>query len=313
MQDETGGYHIPVLLETAIEYLVSDPDGIYVDGTLGGGGHSLRLLEKLGEHARVFGFDQDADAIAHAQQLFQDERRMTLVHSNVVHLSAALTQHDIPMIDGILLDLGVSSHQIDVPERGFSFRHNGPLDMRMDHRHSISAADIIARESEEELARIFFTYGEERHSRRIARAIVRARTDQPITTTGALADVVAAVLTPQHRKKTLARIFQALRIAVNEELRVLEETLDRAFAALKVGGRLVVISYHSLEDRLVKHFMRHEAAPCICPPQAPVCTCGKIARLRILSRKHREADENEIRRNPRARSARLRAGEKIHA
>jgi len=313
MQDETGGYHIPVLLETAIEYLVGDPDGVYVDGTLGGGGHSLRLLEKLGEQARVLGFDQDADAIAHAQQLFKDEHRMTLVHSNVVHLSDALTQHDIPMIDGILLDLGVSSHQIDVPERGFSFRHDGPLDMRMDHRHSVSAADIIAQESESELARIFFTYGEERQSRRIARAIVRARAEQPITTTGALTDVITTVTAPQHRKKSLARIFQALRIAVNDELRVLEETLDHAFAALKVGGRLVVISYHSLEDRIVKHFMRHEAAPCICPPQAPVCTCGKTARLTILSSKHREADENEIRRNPRARSARLRAGEKIHA
>jgi len=313
MQDETGGYHIPVLLETAIEYLVGDADGVYVDGTLGGGGHSLRLLERVGDQARVFGFDQDADAIAHAQQLFQDERRMTLVHSNVVHLSDALTQHDIPMIDGILLDLGVSSHQIDVPERGFSFRHDGPLDMRMDHRHSVSAADIIARESEEELARIFFTYGEERHSRRIARAIIHAREEQPITTTGALAVIIATATSPAHRKKTLARIFQALRIAVNDELRVLEETLDHAFAALKIGGRLVVISYHSLEDRLVKRFMRYEAAPCICPPQAPVCTCGKTARMKILSSKHREADESEIRRNPRARSARLRAGEKIHA
>lgn len=313
MQDDAGGYHIPVLLETAIEYLVGDSDGVYVDGTLGGGGHSLRLLEKLGADAQVLGFDQDADAIAHAQLLFQDERRMTLVHSNVVHLSDVLAQHDIPMIDGTLLDLGVSSHQIDVPDRGFSFRHDGPLDMRMDHRHNSTAADIIARESEDELARIFFTYGEERHSRRIARAIVRTRPEQPITTTGALADVIATVTSPAHRKKTLARIFQALRIAVNDELRVLEETLEHAFAALKVGGRLVVISYHSLEDRLVKHFMRHEAAHCICPPQAPVCTCGKVARMKILSSKHSEADENEIRRNPRARSARLRAGEKVHA
>lgn len=313
MQDDASGYHIPVLLETAIEYLVGDVDGVYVDGTLGGGGHSSRLLEELGADAHVLGFDQDADAIAHAQRLFQDEQRMTLVHSNVVHLSDALSQHEIPMIDGILLDLGVSSHQIDVPERGFSFRHEGPLDMRMDHRHSITAADIIAQESEDELARIFFSYGEERHSRRIARAIVRTRSEQKITTTGALADVIATVTSPMHRKKTLARIFQALRIAVNEELRVLEETLEQAFAALKVGGRLVVISYHSLEDRLVKRFMRHEAAHCICPPQAPVCTCGKVARMKILSRKHKEADENEIRRNPRARSARLRAGEKIHA
>lgn len=313
MQDDGIGYHIPVLLEPAIEFLVSDRDGIYVDGTLGGGGHSLRLLQELGMNGRVLGFDQDADAIQHAQKLFADEPRMTLVHSNVVHLSDVLTKHDFPMIDGILLDLGVSSHQIDVPDRGFSFRFDGPLDMRMDHEHTVTAADLIARESEEELARLFFTFGEERGSRRIAREIVRVRALRPITTTGALADVIASVTPAAHRSKTFARIFQALRIAVNDELGVLESTLEHAFAHIRVGGRMVVISYHSLEDRLVKQFMRYEAATCVCPPRTPVCTCGKIARMKILSRKHREADENEIRRNPRARSARLRAGEKIHA
>ncbi|MBN1449084.1 MAG: 16S rRNA (cytosine(1402)-N(4))-methyltransferase RsmH [Bacteroidetes bacterium] len=313
MQDGWNGYHIPVLLEPAIEYLVGSPDGVYVDGTLGGGGHSFHLLRTLSAQGRVLGFDQDADAIRHAQTLFRNERRMTLVHSNVVHLSDILQQHDIHAIDGILLDLGVSSHQIDLPDRGFSFRFDGPLDMRMDHEHPVTAADIIAHRSEEELARLFLRYGEERGSRRIARAIVRVRAERPIERTAVLVDIIASVIPPPHRSKTLARIFQALRIAVNDELEVLERTLKDTFPLLRVGGRVVVISYHSLEDRLVKHFLRHEAASCVCPPRTPVCICGKIARMRILTSKHREADESEIRRNPRARSARLRAGEKIHA
>jgi 16S rRNA (cytosine1402-N4)-methyltransferase len=313
MQHGDAGYHIPVLLERSIEYLVSDPDGIYVDGTLGGGGHSGALLRKLGKNGRVFAIDQDEDAIEHAQLLFQDDVRMTVVRSNVVHLSDVLNAHDVMAIDGILLDLGVSSHQIDTPQRGFSFRFSGPLDMRMDRESTVTAAAYISRRSEEELADTFFTYGEERNSRRIARAIVRARAEKEITDTAQLAEVIASVTPQVHRSKTMARVFQALRIAVNEELGVLERTLEEAMERLRVGGRMVVISYHSLEDRIVKRFMRHEAADCICPPRMPVCTCGKIRRLHIITSKHVEADEIEIRGNPRARSARLRAAEKIHA
>ncbi|PLX26002.1 MAG: 16S rRNA (cytosine(1402)-N(4))-methyltransferase [Ignavibacteria bacterium] len=313
MQHEEAGYHIPVLLERSIELLVSDSEGVYVDGTLGGGGHSRYMLRQLGENSRVFGFDQDDDAIQHAQLLFQGERRMTVVHSNVVHLTDVLNKYDIPEIDGLLLDLGVSSHQIDVPQRGFSFRFSGPLDMRMDREHTVTAADFLAHNSEEELAQVFFTYGEERHSRGIARAIVRARSVSAITETQQLVDIIAGVTPMKHRSKTLARIFQALRIAVNDELHVLEQTLDQAVDRLRIGGRLVVISYHSLEDRIVKRFLRHEARDCVCPPKSPICQCEKVSRIRIITSKHTEADENEIRRNPRARSARLRCGEKIHA
>jgi 16S rRNA (cytosine1402-N4)-methyltransferase len=313
MQHEESGYHIPVLLERSIELLVNRPDGVYVDGTLGGGGHSRQLLRQLGKDSRVFGFDQDADAIQHAQMLFQGESRMTVVHSNVVHLSDVLKKYDINVIDGILLDLGVSSHQIDVPDRGFSYRFSGPLDMRMDRENNVTAAEFIAQRSEQELAQVFFSYGEERNSRRIARAIVRERTTNAITDTAQLVGIIEKATPPQHRSKTLARIFQSLRIAVNDELSVLEETLDQAMDALDVGGRLVVISYHSLEDRIVKKFLRYEALDCVCPPRIPVCSCDKVSRVRILTSKHMEADENEIRRNPRARSARLRAGEKIHA
>ncbi|MFZ1728794.1 MAG: 16S rRNA (cytosine(1402)-N(4))-methyltransferase RsmH [Bacteroidota bacterium] len=313
MQHEDAGYHIPVLLERSIELLVTDPAGVYVDGTLGGGGHSRLLLSKLGENSRVLGFDQDEDAVQHAQKLFADDRRMTVVHSNVVHLSNVLQQNEIPLIDGILLDLGVSSHQIDIPQRGFSIRFEGPLDMRMDRENTVTAADIIAQSSEEELADIFFTYGEERNSRRIARAVVQARRIQPLKDTARLVEVISAATSPVHRSKSLARIFQSLRIAVNDELQVLKDTLAQAMEVMKVGGHIVVISYHSLEDRIVKHFLRHEVSSCVCPPQTPICVCGKIKRIKLLHSKHIEADENEIRRNQRARSARLRAGEKIHA
>ncbi len=313
MQHDDARYHIPVLLERSIELLVTDPAGVYVDGTLGGGGHSRLLLSRLGENGRVLGFDQDDDAVQFAQKLFAGDARMVVVRSNVVHLSDVLHQHEIPSIDGILLDLGVSSHQLDIPERGFSFRFEGPLDMRMDRETTVTAADLIARSTEEELANIFFTYGEERNSRRIARAIVQARTGRALKDTAALVDVIAGASPPVHRNKTLARIFQALRIAVNDELGVLERTLAQGFEALRVGGHMVVISYHSLEDRIVKQFFRHEATTCVCPPRTPVCVCGKVARVKMLHSKHIEADENEIRRNPRARSARLRAGQKIHA
>lgn len=313
MQDDESVYHIPVLLERSIELLVTDPQGVYVDGTLGGGGHSRLLLSTLGERGRVLGFDQDADAIRHARKIFEGDPRLDIVQDNVVHLRRILHQSGIHAIDGLLLDLGVSSHQLDEPVRGFSFRFDGPLDMRMDREHRVTAADLITRSTEEELARIFFAYGEERGSRRIARAIVRERERRPIRGTAELVEVISSVVSPAHRNKTLARIFQALRIAVNRELTVLEETLAEAIDLLAVGGRLVVISYHSLEDRIVKHTLRSEAVTCVCPPRVPVCVCGKVARIRLLHTRHIEADENEVRRNPRARSARLRAGEKIHA
>jgi 16S rRNA (cytosine1402-N4)-methyltransferase len=311
--DEETGYHIPVLPGPAIDLLIGNPDGVYVDGTLGGGGHSSELLKRLGPTASVYGFDQDIEALEHSRARLQHDSRMTFIHGNVVHLKQQLSQRGVTYIDGLLLDLGVSSHQIDEARRGFSFRADGPLDMRMNQDMRTTAADIIASSTEEELADILFTWGEERHSRRISRAIMRAAAERRIETTAELRDIVTHAVSPVHVAKTLARVFQALRIAVNDELQVLERTLRDALDMLAIGGRLVVISYHSLEDRRVKHFFRAEAANCICPPGLPVCMCGKTARVRVLTTKHREADENEIRRNQRARSARLRAAEKIHA
>jgi 16S rRNA (cytosine1402-N4)-methyltransferase len=307
-----GAYHLPVLLEQAVALLLTDPDGIYVDGTVGGGGHSSLILRRLGARGRLLGFDQDADAMREAGALASDGR-MTLVHDNVARLPKHLSRLGITALDGILLDLGVSSHQLDAPQRGFSFRHDGPLDMRMDTTSTRTAADLLADSGEEELARIFFTYGEERRSRRIAAAVVRARARGPIATTAQLVEVVERAAPGPHPGKTLARVFQALRIAVNDELGVLEHTLQAGFEALRTGGRMVVISYHSLEDRLVKTCYRAEAATCVCPPRTPVCICGKVARMRILTTKHLSPADEEIERNPRARSARLRAGEKIHA
>jgi 16S rRNA (cytosine1402-N4)-methyltransferase len=309
--DDDAVFHIPVLLDQAIEALVVKTDGIYIDGTLGGGGHSQALLNRLGPDGAVFGFDQDIEALDRARALLRQDARMSFVHSNVVHLKHVLSRSGVSTIDGILLDLGVSSHQIDEARRGFSFRADGPLDMRMNRDTVMTAADIIAASSENELADILFTWGEERHSRRIARAIKRRAT--AIERTEELRDIIAGSVSPAHLNKTLARVFQALRIAVNDELRILSDTLRDTMDMLAVGGRIVVISYHSLEDRIVKQFLKKEAADCVCPPGLPICVCDKVSRIRILTKRHIEANEDEIRRNPRARSARLRAGQKIHA
>ncbi len=313
MDDGTAEYHIPVLLEEAVSRLITDPDGVYVDGTLGGGGHSKEILRRLGSKGRLIGFDQDADAIRHSSELFANDGRMTIVHNNVVYLQSDLQSFDVLLIDGILLDLGISSHQVDEPERGFSFRFDGPLDMRMNNAQTSTAADIIQNATADDLAGIFFAYGEERRSRSIAKAIVTARGKETIRSTGQLTEIINRCTPFQHRSKTLARIFQALRIAVNSELDVLETILEDSFEMLRTGGRMVVISYHSLEDRIVKHFFRHEARYCICPPHIPVCICGKVQRAQILTNKQVPPDDDEIRRNPRARSGRLRACEKIHA
>jgi 16S rRNA (cytosine1402-N4)-methyltransferase len=306
-------YHTPVLLDQTVELLINDSHGVYVDGTLGGGGHSKAILRSLSSDARVFGFDQDEDAVAFAGKELRNDSRMTIVHSNVVHLQTVLARFHIHAMNGILLDLGVSSKQIANDARGFSYQQNGPLDMRMDPRTETTAYGLLHSLSREELVVLFFTFGEERHSRRIADAIVRAREVDEIRTTARLKTIIESCISGPHKNKSLARIFQALRIAVNEELDVLRSTLESAFEYLTPGGRMAVISYHSLEDKIVKSFFIHKTGQCVCPPGMPVCVCGKIQRLRILTKKSIKPDENEIRRNPRARSARLRAGEKIHS
>jgi len=310
---DTPGYHIPVLLEQAIDILVTRDDGVYVDGTLGGGGHSERLLQRLGAGGRLVAIDQDADAVAFASARLMHDPRFTPVHENSIHLRSILEQQAITSVEGILLDLGMSSRQIDNPRRGFSFQHDGPLDMRMNTSIPRTAADLIAESTREELAAILFEFGEERHSRRIADAILARRSTRPLESTSDLAAAVRDAVAPPHANKTLARVFQALRIAVNDELGVLRQLLSDAIDSLAIGGRIVVISYHSLEDRIVKTLFRHTAATCVCPPNFPICVCGKIQRLSLLTTKAIVPDEHEIRRNPRARSARLRAGEKLHA
>ncbi|MEW5957235.1 MAG: 16S rRNA (cytosine(1402)-N(4))-methyltransferase RsmH [Chloroflexota bacterium] len=306
--------HEPVLLAEVITALQPHAGGVYIDGTVGAGGHALSILNESAPAGRLFGFDRDQSALELAKQrLLQFGARVHLLHSNFDQLSRLARQHHLPPADGILLDLGVSSMQVDQPERGFSFQADGPLDMRMDNTAGPTAADLVNRLPETELANLIYRYGEERHSRRIARAIVRAR---PLKQTGELARlIVQASRTGKGQKQAkihpATRTFQALRIAVNDELGALERALPQAIELLKPGGRLAVISFHSLEDRIVKQFFKQEAQDCICPPDQPVCTCRHKATIRIITKRPIMPSLAELDRNPRARSAKLRVVESV--
>ena len=307
-------YHRPVLVEEVVGLLVVDPGGVYLDATLGGGGHAEAILKSLSPRGRVIGLDRDPEAVAHAaQRLSAFGERFAALQSRFSEMREALATRGVDSVSGVLFDLGVSSHQLDTPSRGFSFDRTGPLDFRMDPQAALTAAEVVNRWPEDKLAELFWKFGEERRSRKIARAIVAARRKRPLETTTDLADVVRAASPGPHVAKTLARVFQAIRIAVNQELEELEAGLEAALELLRPGGRLVVIAYHSLEDRLVKQFLRREEPHCVCPPEQPVCTCGRPGRLRILTKKPVVPDEQEVKQNPRARSARLRAAEKLSA
>jgi 16S rRNA (cytosine1402-N4)-methyltransferase len=295
-------YHNPVLRQLSVDYLVSDPNGVYVDVTYGGGGHSRTIMEKL-EQGRLIAFDQDADA---QSQLIEDER-FTFVASNFKNLGRFLKYHQAYPVNGILADLGVSSHQFDTPGRGFSYREDGALDMRMNTQSGKSAQDVINQYDEKALSDIFYRYGELSDGRALARRILKAREGQPILTTQQLVEVLRPALPRGKENKSLSKIFQAIRIEVNQEMSVLEEFLTQTTDALKVGGRLVVISYHSLEDRLVKNFMRSGRLD------------GEIEKdfygnpltpFKLITRKAVQPGEEEINDNPRARSAKLRVAEK---
>lgn len=296
-------YHNPVLRQLSVDYLVNDPNGTYVDVTYGGGGHSRCILEKLNQ-GRLIAFDQDADA---QSQLIEDER-FTFVPSNFKNLGRFLKYHQAYPVDGILADLGVSSHQFDTPERGFSYREDGVLDMRMNRQTGNSAQDIINQYDEKALSDIFYRYGELPDGRALARRIIKTREDQPITTTQQLVEVLRPALIRGKENKSLSKIFQAIRIEVNQEMSVLESFLEQTIDALKVGGRLVIISYHSLEDRMVKNFMRagnlngEVEKDFFGNPQTP---------FKLVTRKAIQPDNEEININPRARSAKLRVAEKI--
>ena len=307
-------HHISVLLNETIEGLNIRPDGIYADGTLGGGGHAYAVAEKLTDGGRLVGIDQDADAIqAASERLKPFGDRVTIVRDNYVNMARVLTGLGISSMDGIYLDLGVSSYQLDTAERGFSYMEDAPLDMRMDRRNDRTAADLVNGCTEQELFRIIRDYGEDRFAKNIAKHIVQARERKEIRTTLELAEIVRGAI-PKKIQATgghpAMRTFQALRIELNGELKVLEESIDSMIGLLKPGGRLCIITFHSLEDRIVKNGFRRNESPCICPPEFPVCVCGKKSRGRVITRKPVLPSEEEKEMNPRSRSAKLRIFER---
>ena len=304
------GEHRPVLLEEAVTALAIKPEGVYVDGTFGRGGHSRVILERLGPAGQLIGFDKDEAALNAAQRQFANEPRLRMVHGSFARLAEVARAWDlVRRIDGVLLDLGVSSPQLDAPERGFSFQHDGPLDMRMDRSTGESAADWLAYAEEEEIARVIREYGEERFARRIARAIVRERVRQPLRSTAQLAALVAsAVPRRDPHKHPATRTFQAIRIHINSELDDLRRCLSDALDVLAVGARLVVISFHSLEDRIVKHFLRDQARGPRLPKGVPVQHEQVQGRLRLIGKAVRPG-EAEVAANPRAHSAVMRVAE----
>jgi len=306
-------HHAPVLLRECLEGLAVKPDGIYADGTLGGAGHSLEIARRL-TTGRLIGIDRDEAALAAAgERLAPFGDRVTLVHSNFDRLGEILDELGIEAVDGMLFDLGVSSPQLDEAGRGFSYRNDAPLDMRMDRTQALTAAEVVNRWSGEELTRVLFDYGEERYARRIAAAILRARERKELETTGELAELIRGAMPAAARREKqhpAKRSFQAIRIAVNDELGSVERLLDAAPDRLKTGGRLCVISFHSLEDRLVKKAIHRRVDGCTCPKSLPVCVCGFRQTLKTVGGVV-TASAEELERNPRARSAKLRVAERI--
>lgn len=306
--------HTSVLLAETIENLNIKPAGVYLDGTLGGGGHACEVAKQLAEGGRLIGIDQDEDAIAAAgERLSPYRERVTLVRDNFVNAPQVLNSLGIPKVDGILLDLGVSSYQLDNEERGFSYRYDTALDMRMDRRQALSAKDIINSYSEAELYRVIRDYGEEKFAKNIAKHIVAVRQDKPIETTGELNEIIKAAIPAKMRAAgghPSKRTFQAIRIACNRELEVLQDSLDGMIALLNPGGRFCVITFHSLEDRIVKNAFRKNENPCICPPDFPMCVCGRISQGSVVTKKPILPTEEEMAENKRAGSAKLRVFER---
>ena len=308
--------HYSVLLEETIEHLNIRPDGIYVDGTLGGAGHASEVAKRLSEKGRLIGIDQDADAIrAAGERLKPFGDKVTIIRSNYANMKEELHAIGIEHVDGIVLDLGVSSFQLDTPERGFTYRDaDAPLDMRMDDRQSLTARDIVNDYSEMDLYRIIRDYGEDKFAKNIAKHIVAARQVKPITTTGELTEIIRGAIpmkiqaTGGHPAK---RTFQAIRIELNRELDVLRDSLDGMIDILDDGGRLCIITFHSLEDRIVKTIFRKNENPCTCPSDFPVCVCGKKSKGKVITRKPILPGETEMEENPRSKSAKLRIFERV--
>lgn len=307
-------HHVSVLLNECIEGLNIKENGIYVDGTLGGAGHSSEIVKRL-KTGRLIGIDQDTDAInAATKRLEPYKDRVTLVHDNFSNIKAVFAQLGIEKADGFLLDIGVSSHQLDEAERGFSYMQDAPLDMRMNSESDFSAYNVVNEYSEDELNNVIFKYGEERWAKRIAQFIVEARKHKPIETTFELVDIIKKAVPKGARKDgphPAKRTFQAIRIEVNGELEILEKTIDDMTELLNPGGRLCIITFHSLEDRIVKNAFRKQENPCTCPPEFPVCVCGKKPLAKVITRKPILPSEEELEENHRSRSAKLRILERI--
>ena len=294
-----------------MDFLVTVPDGIYVDCTLGGAGHSEKILRKIGKKGKLLCLDADADAVRFAEQRLADFPNKIIKQVFYDQLQVVLWQENLLPVQGVLFDLGISSHQVDRQERGFSFQKEGPLDMRFNTQQKLTAEVVVNEYPPEKLEEILRVYGEEKQWRRISRAIVEARHLERIRTTTRLAEIVRRVVGAKFQNKSLARVFQAIRIEVNDELNRLSRALEQAFESLAEGGRMVVISYHSLEDRMVKDFFRYKSLNCVCPPEFPRCVCDKQSEMHILTRRPLRPSPAEVEANPRARSARLRVAEKI--
>ncbi|MBW6410904.1 16S rRNA (cytosine(1402)-N(4))-methyltransferase RsmH [Clostridium weizhouense] len=306
--------HVSVLLNECIDALDIKKDGIYVDCTLGGAGHSSHILKKLSKEGLLIGIDQDKDALKAAKERLKDFENVTYVHSNFYNIDNILENLEIPKVDGILMDLGVSSYQLDEGERGFSYMKDAPLDMRMNRENDFSAYEIVNKYSEEKLYKIIKEYGEERFAKRIANFIVNRRVEKPIETTLELVDIIKAAIPAKARREgphPAKRTFQAIRIEVNSELQILNKTIEDGVNRLNPGGRMAIITFHSLEDRIVKLKFRELQDPCTCPKEFPICVCGKKSSVKLISRKGIGPSKEEVEENPRSRSAKLRIIEKL--
>ncbi len=303
--------HTPVLLKESVDFLVTNKNGIYFDATLGFGGHSEEILKQLSHKGRLIATDKDQSAFDYSKQKFRDDKRFSAYHASFTNIDTISKLEFIEMFDGIFADLGVSSYQLDSSNAGFTFREDTSLDLRMNKHEGFSASDFLNRADQDEITKILFEFGEEKNARLIAKKIVEFRSTEKFTNTFQLKKIIEQLTPQRFLTKSLSRVFQALRIHVNNELEELKEFLDKSVQHLKPGGRIVVLSYHSLEDRIVKEKIKYESLSCICPPGMPICICGKKKRLRIITTKPVMPTEIEIRNNRRARSAKLRAAERV--
>jgi len=304
-------YHEPVLLNEALDFLVTKEDGIYFDATIGFGGHTESLLKRLNRKGIVIGSDKDSEAFNYSKKKFNGEERVKLYNASFTDIKSIAKIEFIDKFDGILADLGVSSYQLDNPESGFTFRKDVPLDLRMDKSASKTASDLVNTLEENELIKIFREFGEEKAAKKIASKIIERRSTKRIETTFQLKEIVASIIPPNYLNKSLSRVFQSLRIAVNNELEELKKFIPLAVDLLRKRGRIVVISYHSLEDRIVKESFKYETLQCVCPKDYPVCICNKEVRLKLISRKPIKPSAEEIKKNRRARSAKMRVAERV--